>query len=61
MSIQACRYDIFIARPAAEIEPDSPISSRSLIFPGPIALRSDRSTRMVSRAWVVAYRYRAGQ
>ena len=47
---QARRYDIFMARPAAEIDPDSPTSSRKRILPGPIALRSDRSIRMVSFA-----------
>ena len=50
MSIQARRYDIFIARPAAEIEPDSPMSSSSLILPGPIAPWPERSMRMVRRA-----------
>src|SRR5262245_26927921 len=50
MRSQARRYDMFIARPAAEIDPDSPTSSSSLILPGPIAPWSDRSMRMVSFA-----------
>ena len=50
MSIQARRYDMFIARPAAEMEPDSPTSSRRRILPGPMAPWPDRSMRMVSLA-----------
>src|SRR5215472_6664646 len=46
-----------IARPAAEIEPDSPTSSSSLILPGPRAPLA-RSMRMVSRATPLAYHRR---
>src|SRR5215831_1010214 len=46
-----------IARPAAEIEPDSPTSSSSLILPGPRAPLA-RSMRMVSRATPLAYHWR---
>src|SRR5215831_2660973 len=52
MRSHARRYDMFMARPAAEIDPDSPTSSSSLILPGPIAPWLDRSIRIVTFAMV---------
>src|SRR6266567_4824583 len=42
-------------RPACEIEPLSPIASRSLIFPGPSARSDPKSTRTVSRIASIGY------
>src|SRR5262245_39181805 len=43
---------MFIVRPAAEIDPDSPISSSKRTLPGPIAPRLERSMRIRSFATV---------
>ena len=42
------RYDISIARPAAEIDPEWPISSRSPTLPGPSRRSGVRSTRRLN-------------
>src|ERR1700734_2234254 len=49
-SSQVRRYDIRNARPAAEIEPDRPISSRTAIFPGPMRSPLARSIRIFRRS-----------
>src|SRR5262252_3293486 len=48
---------MFIARPAAEIEPDSSMSSSKRILPGPTAPRLERSMRTVNLAIAVAYHH----
>ena len=49
-SSHARRYDIPIARPAAEIEPDSPMSSSSRTLPGPSRNSAVKSRRRLRRA-----------
>lgn len=53
-SSQVRRYDIRNARPAAEIEPERAISSRTAIFPGPIRVPDARSTLMLNRSLAFA-------
>src|ERR1700748_3465467 len=42
---QACLYDMFMARPAAEIEPKVRIFSSNWILPGPMRRSTSRSIR----------------
>ena len=49
-SSQVRRYDIRKARPAAEIEPERAIASRTATLPGPIRAPETRSSRILSRS-----------